>query len=405
MFSNLIYFNKEKYSYPDPDKLQEKLSSISTISASDDNKYVVFPGFCDIHVHLREPGFSYKEKISTGTAAAAHGGYTAVCTMPNLNPVPDNLPHLNEELKIIEKDALIKVYPYASITVGELGYELSDFDALSDHVIAFSDDGRGVQTEDLMREAMIKAKSLGKTIVAHCEVNDLLNGGYIHAGNYAKKHNHLGISSESEWKQVERDVKLADETGASYHVCHISTKESVDIIRDAKMSGVDVSCETAPHYLVFTDSDLEEDGRWKMNPPLRSADDRKALIQGIIDGTIDCIATDHAPHMDDEKLRGLKNSAFGISGIETAFPILYTELVMKKIIPLDRLIELINDNPRKRFGIPSLNDYSVWDISSKYKIDSTKFISMGHSTPFEGMEVFGRCLLTVCDGKTVYKIK
>lgn len=405
MFSNLIYFNKEKYSYPDPDKLQEKLSSISTISASDDNKYVVFPGFCDIHVHLREPGFSYKEKISTGTAAAAHGGYTAVCTMPNLNPVPDNLPHLNEELKIIEKDALIKVYPYASITVGELGYELSDFDALSDHVIAFSDDGRGVQTEDLMREAMIKAKSLGKTIVAHCEVNDLLNGGYIHAGNYAKKHNHLGISSESEWKQVERDVKLADETGASYHVCHISTKESVDIIRDAKMSGVDVSCETAPHYLVFTDSDLEEDGRWKMNPPLRSADDRKALIQGIIDGTIDCIATDHAPHRDDEKSRGLKNSAFGISGIETAFPILYTELVMKKIIPLDRLIELINDNPRKRFGIPSLNDYSVWDISSKYKIDSTKFISMGHSTPFEDMEVFGRCLLTVCDGKTVYKIK
>lgn len=405
MFSNLIYFNKEKYSYPDPDKLQEKLSSISTISASDDNKYVVFPGFCDIHVHLREPGFSYKEKISTGTAAAAHGGYTAVCTMPNLNPVPDNLPHLNEELKIIEKDALIKVYPYASITVGELGYKLSDFDALSDHVIAFSDDGRGVQTEDLMREAMIKAKSLGKTIVAHCEVNDLLNGGYIHAGNYAKKHNHLGISSESEWKQVERDVKLADETGASYHVCHISTKESVDIIRDAKMSGVDVSCETAPHYLVFTDSDLEEDGRWKMNPPLRSADDRKALIQGIIDGTIYCIATDHAPHRDDEKSRGLKNSAFGISGIETAFPILYTELVMKKIIPLDRLIELINDNPRKRFGIPSLNDYSVWDISSKYKIDSTKFISMGHSTPFEGMEVFGRCLLTVCDGKTVYKIK
>lgn len=405
MFSNLIYFNKEKYSYPDPDKLQEKLSSISNISASDDNKYVVFPGFCDIHVHLREPGFSYKEKIYTGTAAAAHGGYTAVCTMPNLNPVPDNLPHLNEELKIVEKDALIKIYPYASITVGELGYELSDFDALSDYVIAFSDDGRGVQTENLMREAMIKAKSLGKIIVAHCEVNDLLNGGYIHAGYYAKKHNHLGISSESEWKQVERDIKLADETGASYHVCHISTKESVDIIRDAKMSGVDVSCETAPHYLVFTDSDLEEDGRWKMNPPLRSSDDRKALIQGIIDGTIDCIATDHAPHRDDEKSRGLKNSAFGISGIETAFPILYTELVMKKIIPLERLIELINDNPRKRFGIPSLNDYSVWDISSKYKIDPTKFISMGHSTPFEGMEVFGRCLLTVCDGRTVYKIR
>lgn len=405
MFSNLIYFNKEKYSYPDPDKLQEKLSSISSISASDDNKYVVFPGFCDIHVHLREPGFSYKEKISTGTAAAAHGGYTAVCTMPNLNPVPDNLPHLNEELKIIDKDALIKVYPYASITVGELGCELSDFDALAGHVIAFSDDGRGVQTEGLMREAMLKAKSLGKIIVAHCEVNDLLNGGYIHAGYYARKNNHLGISSESEWKQVERDIKLADETGASYHVCHISTKESVEIIRDAKMSGVDVSCETAPHYLVFTDSDLKEDGRWKMNPPLRSADDRKALIQGIIDGTIDCIATDHAPHRDDEKSRGLKNSAFGISGIETAFPILYTELVMKKIIPLDRLIELINDNPRKRFGIPSLNDYSVWDISSKYKIDSSKFISMGHSTPFEGMEVFGRCLLTVCDGKTVYKIK
>lgn len=404
MLSNLIYFNKDKYSYPDTSKFQEQLFSISKLSTDENNKYVVFPGFCDVHVHLREPGFSYKEKISTGTLAAARGGYTAVCAMPNLNPVPDSLTHLKEEIEIIKKDAFIHVYPYGAITVGQLGYELSDFSGMADHVIAFSDDGHGVQTDALMKEAMILAKSLGKIIVAHCEVNELLNSGYIHDGEYAKIHGHAGICSESEWRQVERDINLAYETGASYHVCHISTKESVKIIRDAKKSGVDVTCETAPHYLIFTDENLREDGRWKMNPPIRSLQDKYALIDGIIDGTIDCIATDHAPHSIKEKSQGLKKSAFGISGIETAFPVLYTKLVKEGIISLDRLIELIADGPRKRFDIPLGNDYTVWNLNSKYLINPDDFISNGRSTPFEGMEVYGKCLMTVCCGEVVYKI-
>ena len=404
MLSNLIYFNRDKYLYPDTSKLQEQLFSLSELSTDENSKYVVFPGFCDVHVHLREPGFSYKEKISTGTRAAARGGYTAVCAMPNLNPVPDSLPHLREEIDIINRDAVIHVYPYGAITIGQMGYELSDFSEMADYVIAFSDDGHGVQTDCLMKEAMIQAKSLGKIIVAHCEVNDLINFGYIHDGEYAKDHGHAGICSESEWRQVERDVNLAYETGASYHVCHISTKESVKIIRDAKASGVDVTCETAPHYLVFTDNDLKEDGKWKMNPPIRSSLDRDALIEGVIDGTIDCIATDHAPHTLEEKSKGLKKSAFGISGIETAFPVLYTKLVREGIISLDRLIQLMVDSPRERFEIPLSDDYTVWDLNSKYLIDPDDFLSKGRSTPFEGMEVYGRCLLTVCDGKTVYKI-
>lgn len=404
MLSNLIYFNRDKYLYPDTSKLQEQLFSLSELSTDENSKYVVFPGFCDVHVHLREPGFSYKEKISTGTRAAARGGYTAVCAMPNLNPVPDSLPHLREEIDIINRDAVIHVYPYGAITIGQMGYELSDFSKMADYVIAFSDDGHGVQTDCLMKEAMIQAKSLGKIIVAHCEVNDLINLGYIHDGEYAKDHGHAGICSESEWRQVERDVNLAYETGASYHVCHISTKESVKIIRDAKASGVDVTCETAPHYLVFTDNDLKEDGKWKMNPPIRSSLDRDALIEGVIDGTIDCIATDHAPHTLEEKSKGLKKSAFGISGIETAFPVLYTKLVREGIISLDRLIQLMVDSPRERFEIPLSDDYTVWDLNSKYLIDPDDFLSKGRSTPFEGMEVYGRCLLTVCDGKTVYKI-
>lgn len=404
MLSNLIYFNRDKYLYPDTSKLQEQLFSLSELSTDENSKYVVFPGFCDVHVHLREPGFSYKEKISTGTRAAARGGYTAVCAMPNLNPVPDSLPHLREEIDIINRDAVIHVYPYGAITIGQMGYELSDFSKMADYVIAFSDDGHGVQTDCLMKEAMIQAKSLGKIIVAHCEVNDLINFGYIHDGEYAKAHGHAGICSESEWRQVERDVNLAYETGASYHVCHISTKESVKIIRDAKASGVDVTCETAPHYLVFTDNDLKEDGKWKMNPPIRSSLDSDALIEGVIDGTIDCIATDHAPHTLEEKSKGLKKSAFGISGIETAFPVLYTKLVREGIISLDRLIQLMVDSPRERFEIPLSDDYTVWDLNSKYLIDPDDFLSKGRSTPFEGMEVYGRCLLTVCDGKTVYKI-
>ena len=367
-----------------------------------DNEYTVFPGFCDGHVHFREPGFSYKETIKTGTLAAARGGYTAVCTMPNLDPVPDSKEHLARQLEIIERDAAINVFPYGAITVGEKGEKLADMEEIAQSVIAFSDDGRGVQSEEMMIAAMEKAKSLGKLIVAHCEVNELLRGGYIHDGAYAKAHGHRGISSESEWAQVERDCRLAKQTGCAYHVCHISTKESVDIIRRAKADGVNVSCETAPHYLLLDENDLKEDGRWKMNPPLRSSEDREALIRGMIDGTIDCIATDHAPHSADEKSRGLEKSAFGIVGIETAFPLLYTGLVKTGVITLDRLLELICVNPRKRFNIPN-NGFSVWDLNSEYEIDPKEFISMGRATPFEGQKVFGKCMLTVCDNKTAFK--
>ena len=367
-----------------------------------DNEYTVFPGFCDVHVHFREPGFSYKETIKTGTLAAARGGYTAVCTMPNLDPVPDSKEHLARQLEIIERDAAINVFPYGAITVGEKGEKLADMEEIAQSVIAFSDDGRGVQSEEMMIAAMEKAKSLGKLIVAHCEVNELLRGGYIHDGVYAKAHGHRGISSESEWRQIERDCRLAKQTGCAYHVCHISTKESVDIIRRAKADGVNVSCETAPHYLLLDENDLKEDGRWKMNPPLRSSEDREALIRGMIDGTIDCIATDNAPHSADEKSRSLEKSAFGIVGIETAFPLLYTGLVKTGVITLDRLLELICVNPRKRFNIPN-NGFSVWDLNSEYEIDPKEFISMGRATPFEGQKVFGKCMLTVCDNKTAFK--
>ena len=366
------------------------------------DKYVLFPGFCDVHVHFREPGFSYKETIKSGSLAAAHGGYTAVCTMPNLNPVPDSMEHLEAQQAIIDSDAAIHIYPYAAITVAQQGEQLADMDALAGGAIAFSDDGRGVQTEEMMREAMLKAKSLGKMIVAHCEVNDLLRGGYIHDGVYAKAHGHRGICSESEWKQIERDVRLAKETGCAYHVCHISTKESVDIIRRAKADGVDVTCETAPHYLIFDENNLQEDGRFKMNPPLRGTEDKLALIEGIKDGTIDMIATDHAPHSAEEKSKGLEKSAFGIVGIESSFQLLYTELVLRDVISLDKLIELLAINPRIRFDIPLGNDYTVWDLKSEETINPDEFLSQGKATPFEGKKVFGKCMLTVCDGKEVY---
>ena len=370
---------------------------------SDFSKYAVFPGFCDVHVHFREPGFSYKETIKTGSMASAKGGYTSVCTMPNLNPVPDSLEHLKEQTDIIERDAVIEVLPYAAITIGEKGEELVDMEVLAEKVIAFSDDGRGVQSEEMMREAMLRAKALGKMIVAHCEVNELLKGGYIHDGEYAKEHGHRGICSESEWKQIERDLRLAKETGCAYHVCHISTKESVDIIRKAKAEGVDVTCETGPHYLVMNDSDLQEEGRFKMNPPLRAKEDMEALIEGIKDGTIDMIATDHAPHSAEEKSKGLEKSPFGITGIETCFPLVYTKLVKTGIITLEKAIELLAINPRKRFGIKQGNDFTVWDLEALEKVEPEKFISMGKATPFEGWELFGKCVLTVKDGQIVYK--
>ena len=365
--------------------------------------YIIVPGLCDVHVHFREPGFSYKETIASGSAAAAHGGYTAVCTMPNLDPVPDSAEHLQVQLDAIKRGAAIKVLPYGAITVGEKGEKLADMEAMSDKVCAFSDDGKGVQNDEMMREAMTAAKRLGKIIAAHCEDNPLLFGGYIHDGEYARMHGHRGISSESEYKQIERDLRLAEETGCAYHVCHISTKESVELIRQAKARGVDVTCETAPHYLVLCDEDMQEDGRFKMNPPLRSREDKKALIEGIKDGTIDMMATDHAPHSAEEKGRGLEKSLMGVVGLETAFPVLYTELVTKNIITLDRLVELMSFKPKERFGIDTNNDFAVFDISEAYKIDPEDFLSMGRATPFAGREVFGRCLLTVHNEKVVYK--
>lgn len=368
---------------------------------SSDNIYV-FPAFCDVHVHFREPGFSYKETICSGSRSAARGGYSDVCTMPNLNPVPDCYDAIMEQRKIIERDAAVNVHPYASVTVGEKGEELSDFDALSPLCIAFSDDGRGVQSEDMMRAAMTKAKSMGKIIAAHCEDNSLLNGGYIHDGEYARLHGHRGICSESEWRPIERDIRLAKETGCAYHVCHISCRESVELIRRAKADGVDITCETAPHYLVMNDMMLEEDGRFKMNPPIRSEDDRLALIEGIKDGTIDMIATDHAPHSAEEKSRGLEKSLMGVVGLETAFPVLYTYLVKEGIISLEKLIELMSVNPRKRFHIKD-SGICVYDLGKEYAIDPNEFETKGRSTPFSGRKVYGENIMTVIGGKIAWR--
>ncbi len=367
------------------------------------SQYTVFPGFCDVHVHFREPGFSYKETIATGSLASARGGYTAVCTMPNLNPVPDSPPHLRQQQKLIEENARIHVYPYGAITAGEKGEALADLEGMSADAVGFSDDGRGVQSEDMMRRAMRRAKALDKVIAAHCEVNEMLRGGYIHDGAYAHTHGHRGICSESEWAQIERDLKLAEQTGCKYHVCHISTKESVELIRRAKAKGVDVTCETAPHYLVMDDSFLQDDGRFKMNPPLRSPQDRDALLQGILDGTIDMIATDHAPHAAEEKAGGLQKSAFGVVGIETAFPICYTYLVKPGIIPMERLMELLVIQPRRRFHLPLGADFSIWDLNAEYTVDPADFLSLGKATPFLGWPVNGRCAATVCGGKVVYQ--
>ena len=366
-------------------------------------EYTVLPGFCDVHVHFREPGFSYKETIATGSRAAAAGGYTAVCTMPNLNPVPDCPKHLQKQLELIQRDAVIAVYPYAAITKMEAGLDLVDMEALATDAIAFSDDGRGVQSEDMMRAAMTQAKRLGKIIAAHCEINDLLHGGYIHDGIYAKEHGHKGICSESEYGQIARDLRLAEEIGCAYHVCHISAKESVELIRDAKRRGVNVTCETAPHYLVLDENDLCEEGRFKMNPPLRSKEDRLALLAGIVDGTIDMIATDHAPHSAEEKAKGLAGSPFGIVGLETAFPVMYTHLVRTGVISMDRLIELMVTAPRRRFGIPMGKEFSVWKLDEQFTVDPDTFRSMGRATPFAGERLYGVCMMTVQNGNIVYR--
>lgn len=369
----------------------------------------LFPGFVDVHVHLREPGFSYKETIAAGTRAAAHGGFTAVCPMPNLKPVPDSMENLQPQLDLIRRDGAVHVYPYGAITVGEKGEALADLEGLAPHVVAFSDDGKGVQDPEMMRQAMRKAKALGKVIVAHCEDESLVNGGYIHDGAYAKAHGHRGNPSASEWKQVERDLKLVEETGCAYHVCHVSTKESVELIRQAKARGLDVTCETAPHYLVFNDTMLREEGRFKMNPPIRSEADRQALLAGIQDGTVDMVATDHAPHAAEEKAGGLEKSLNGIVGLETAFPVLYTDLVLPGILTLEKLVQLMHTNPARRFGIGSdlevgaPADLTVFDLDAQYTIRPEDFLSQGKSSPFAGERVFGKCLLTLSGGEIAWQ--
>ena len=364
----------------------------------------IFPGFCDVHVHFREPGFSYKETIVTGSRAAAAGGYTAVCAMPNLNPVPDSLGHLSEEEKMIRAaGGIVDVYPYAALTIGEKGEEAAALEELAPRVIAFSDDGKGIQSESMMRSLMERCRKLGKIIAAHCEDERLLHGGYIHDGRYAREHGHRGICSESEWGPIARDLKLAKETGCAYHVCHISCRESVELIRQAKREGVDVTCETGPHYLLLDENDLQEDGRFRMNPPLRAKEDREALVEGLLDGTIDMIATDHAPHSAEEKRRGLAGSAFGVVGLECAFPVLYTGLVKPGILPLERLVELMAVAPRNRFGIPLReDDRCEWDLERAYEIDPETFLSKGRATPFAGRKVYGRCVRTIHKGQEVF---
>ncbi len=393
------------------------LNGTISFSANEDNlslkvldfsNKVIIPGLVDVHTHLREPGFSYKETVKTGTQAGLKAGYNAIFTMPNLNPVPDSQTNLKVQQDIIDKDAVIKVYPFGAITVGEKGEELADLDGMSDKVKGFSDDGRGVQTEGLMKLAMKKAKALNQIIVAHCEDNSLLNGGYIHDGEYAKLNGHVGIPSISESKPIERDCHLAKEVGVKYHVCHVSAKESVEAIRKAKAQGVDVTAETAPHYLVLDDSQLKDSGNFKMNPPIRAKEDKFALINGIIDGTIDMIATDHAPHSIEEKSKGLKGSLNGIVGLETAFPILYTHLVKTNIITLEKLVEIMSVNPAKRFGVENeIKDgkkanFAVFDLDNEYVIEADKFISKGKSSPFIGYKVNGKCVMNVIDGQIKY---
>ena len=400
--SNVNFFQDGHFVFRNQFFFKGKAPSVS------DSVFVI-PGLVDVHVHLREPGFSYKETIKTGTAAAAAGGYTAVCSMPNLAPVPDTYEHLKVQLDIIEKDAAIQVRPFGSITRGELGETLSDMEAMAPYVAGFSDDGKGVQSEERMLEAMKLAKSLGKVISAHCEDNSLLHGGYIHAGRYAAAHGHKGISAESEWGPIARDLELAAKTGCAYHVCHVSTAKSVDLIRQAKKSGVDVTCETGPHYLLLCDEDLQEDGRFKMNPPLRSEADRAALIEGILDGTIDMLVTDHAPHSREEKSRGLEKSAMGVVGLETSFAAAYTYLVKPGILPLEKLIDLMHGAPMRRFGCGTAlaegqpADLTAFDLNERYIVDPEKFLTMGRATPFAGVELTGVCKVTMIGGNIVWE--
>lgn len=412
VFENAVYYTTSGFRKGTVTVSDGKVFLSPSVAVQDDaiGGKVIFPGLADVHVHLREPGFFYKESIATGSESGARAGYTALLAMPNLSPVPDSLPHLKEELDIIARTARTGVYPYGALTVGEKGQELADIEGMAPYVAAFSDDGKGVQNASLMREAMLRASACGKVIAAHCEVESLLSGGYIHDGAYAAAHGHKGISSESEWRMVERDVALAEETGAAYHVCHVSTKESVDIIRRAKARGVDVTCETAPHYLVLTEEDIREEGRFKMNPPLRTEEDRAALREGLADGTVDMVATDHAPHSDEEKSRGLKDSPMGVIGLEFAFPVLYTELVKKGVVTLHRLVQAMSSAPAKRFGLPGGDicdgcraELAVFDLDREWTVRGKDSASKGSSTPFEGRTVKGKNLMTIHNGEIIWK--
>lgn len=392
-----------------------RIASVSNLHEADAlplGGKLLIPGLVDVHVHLREPGFFYKEGVKSGTLAAARGGYTDVCAMPNLNPPPDTPEHLEEELSAIRRDAAVRVHPYGCITMGQRGRgELCDFEALRPQTVAFSDDGRGIQEEGSMREAMRRVKAAGGLIAAHCEDESLLYGGCVHEGQYARQHGLKGISSESEWRQVERDLRLAEETGCPYHVCHVSTKESVALIRQAKARGVDVTCETAPHYLLLCDTELEDDGRFKMNPPIRSAADRDALLEGLLDGTIDILATDHAPHSAEEKARGLEKSLMGVVGLECAFPVLYTGLALTGRAPLATMLRAMTDTPRARFGLPpagiepGAGDFAIFDLDKTFRIDPDTFLSKGHATPFAGWRVRGECIETYVGGNCVWRRK
>lgn len=388
------------------------LSDLSPLASEEDyrGRTLVVPAFADVHVHLREPGFFYKETIASGTESAARGGFTAVCSMPNLDPVPDSVKNLEKQVDIIKKTAKVSVYPFAALTVGEKGQRLSDIEGLAPFVVGFSDDGKGVQSEELMREAMRRVKAVGGIISAHCEdERSLRAGGAVHDGEYARRHGLVGISSESEWRMVERDIALAEETGVRYHVCHVSTRESVELIRRAKARGADITCETAPHYLVLTEDDLRDEGRFKMNPPVRTAADRDALIEGLADGTVDMIATDHAPHSDEEKSRGLAGSLMGVIGLEYAFPVLYTKLVLEGKITLGRLIDAMSGAPRRRFGLPPAKiaegekaELAVIDLGAEWTVRGAESASRGNMTPFEGMRVKAKIMTTMSGGEIVW---
>ena len=409
---NVLFYCKGKVSVGDVALSDGRIVnvSVSPDTAVSMAGKLLIPGLVDVHVHLREPGYFYKETVLTGTKAAARGGYTTVCSMPNLNPPPDCPENVKLQQQIIDRDALVNVLPYGCITVGQKGAgQLCDYEAMKDMVVGFSDDGKGVQSESTMRSAMEQIAKTGRILAAHCEDESLLRGGYIHDGEYARAHGHRGICSESEWGQIQRDLKLAKETGCRYHVCHVSTKESVELIRQAKKEGVDVTCETGTHYLLMSDADLQEDGRFKMNPPLRGKADREALIEGLLDGTIDMIATDHAPHSAEEKSRGLEKSLMGVVGLETALPVLYTGLVKPGIVPLERIIQAMTDAPRQRFGLPVMDildapsDFALFDLDEEYVIDPQTFLSQGRATPFAGWKVQGKCEMTVVGGKAVWQ--